>query len=178
MMPETAQTPTTLDFEKLLDAIEAKGIGVINPKPLDEFSVGQVKLTAFAPNGECYDDFNNYSIVLKAVYGNKAFLFTGDAESKSENYVLDKGYDISADVLKVGHHGSKTSTSERFLAAVNPTIAVIGVGKGNSYGHPTPEILARLAERGVAVYRTDLDGIVSVTCDGERVEAHITHINQ
>ena len=117
-----------------------------------------------------WDDVNNYSAVIRLSYGETSFLFTGDAEADSEELILDAGYDLSADVLKVGHHGSSTSTSEPFLAAVDPRWAVISCGKDNSYGHPHRETRQLLGDwPGLTVYRTDQDGTILAQSDGEQI---------
>ena len=118
---------------------------------------------------EEYSDTNDNSLVLRLTYGDKSFLFTGDMEREAENDLLDSGVKLSSDVLKVGHHGSSTSTSYRFLYEVSPEIAVISCGEDNSYGHPHEEVLSRLSDADVTVYRTDLDGSVVLFCDGMKV---------
>jgi competence protein ComEC len=110
-------------------------------------------------------DLNDWSAVLHVTYGNNKFLFTGDAETKSE---INSKQSLKADVLKVGHHGSKSSTSVAFIKAVAPKYAVISVGK-NSYGHPTKEIIDRLKNAKVTTYRTDLNGTVTVISDGKSI---------
>ena len=113
-------------------------------------------------------DTNNTSIVLKITYGSTAFLFTGDAEREVEQAILNRGADLSATVLKVGHHGSDTSTTYPFLREIMPEYAIISVGEGNSYGHPTDNNLSRLRDADVTVYRTDLNGDIFVTSDGSQ----------
>ena len=102
-------------------------------------------------------------------YGDTKFLFTGDAEREAEQVILNSGADLSCDVLKVGHHGSDTSTSYVWLNAILPEYAVISVGKENSYGHPTDAVLSRLRDADVKTYRTDLNGDIYVTSDGKTV---------
>lgn len=119
-----------------------------------------------SPVRSSYDDINHYSVILKITYKNTAFLFTGDAESINEN---ELNGNISADVLKVGHHGSDTSSTEAFLDKVNPDIAVIHVGKDNSYNHPHDIVLKRLKNRNVKILRTDIDGTVIIKSDGDNV---------
>ncbi|RLB40299.1 MAG: DNA internalization-related competence protein ComEC/Rec2, partial [Deltaproteobacteria bacterium] len=113
---------------------------------------------------------NYNSISLRLVFGRRAFLFTGDLERDSERLLLAAGRIQRADVLKVAHHGSRTSTSPAFLAAVRPSLAVISSGAGNGYGHPSPLVLARLRDAGAKVHRTDVHGGVIVSTDGERLE--------
>lgn len=115
------------------------------------------------------EDTNDTSIILKVTYGDTSFLFTGDAEYDGEHAVLDSGADLSATVLKVGHHGSDTSTCYPFLRAVMPQYAVISVGAGNSYGHPNDDTLSKLRDAGVEVFRTDLQGDIFCTSDGKTV---------
>ena len=114
-------------------------------------------------------DTNNTSIVLKVTYGNTAYIFTGDAERETEQAILSRGADLSATVLKVGHHGSDTSTTYPFLREIMPEYAIISVGEGNSYGHPTDNTLSRLRDADVTVYRTDLNGDIYLTSDGQSV---------
>jgi competence protein ComEC len=133
------------------------------------FNLGNAQCTVLAPNSATYQDMNNYSVVIKVVFGSNSFLFTGDAQTQSEQEMLARGYNLQADVLKVGHHGSDTATSPAFLAAVKPKYAVIEVGAGNDYGHPHAITLQKLAAAGVTVYRTDLNGNVTITSDGSNI---------
>jgi len=105
-----------------------------------------------------YDNLNDYSIAAKLVHGENSFLFVGDIEKSAENDILASGADISADVLKVAHHGSSTSSSAKFLEAVGGAYAVIEVGEDNGYGHPDPNALKRLEKYGYEIYRTDISG--------------------
>ena len=94
-------------------------------------------------------------------------MLTGDMEAKVERRLMLEGYDLKSDILKVGHHGSKTSTTSEFLSAVAPEVAFIQVGAKNRYGHPSPEVLSRLEKFGIKYYRNDLDGTVKVVSDGQ-----------
>ena len=110
-------------------------------------------------------------LVLKLYYGNNSFLFTGDMENKMENYLVSTdSAGLKSDVLKIGHHGSKTSTSELFLGWVQPQYAVISVGKDNKYGHPTQEILDRLVQFKIPILRTDEKGTIEIKTDGENLK--------
>jgi competence protein ComEC len=113
---------------------------------------------------------NNDSIVLRLVYGKARVLLTGDAEEEAENDLLASGRDLAADVLKAGHHGSKWSTTDRFLDAVRPSVVVISAGRANRFGHPNREVLSRLERRGIRILRTDRDGAITVQTDGKRIQ--------
>lgn len=166
-MPKVSHTTKT--FEDVLIAIQNKGLKVTTPVPGSTFDLGTAKCTILAPNNSSYEGLNNYSIVVKLEYGNTSFLFTGDAESVSEQEMLSKGYDLKTDVLKVGHHGSDSSTTQAFLDKINPAYAVIMVGKENSYGHPSKAVMDRLQAKGVAVYRTDENGTIVATSNGNSI---------
>lgn len=167
IMPKV--THTTKTFEDVVLAIKDKGLKITNPKVSETFNLGDAKFTINAPNSEKYDDFNEYSVITKLVYGQNSFLFTGDAEQISEGEVVASGQDISADVLKVGHHGSNTSTTDAFLSAVNPKYAVIQVGAENKYGHPTENTLKKLKSKNIEMYRNDLDGNIIAVSDGVNI---------
>ncbi len=167
IMPQV--TTTTQTFKDVTTAIKNKGLSITTPKVGDNYQLGNANFTILAPNGSNYTDLNDYSIVTKLKYGNKSFIFTGDAEALSEGEILAKQLDISADVLKIGHHGSDYSTSQAFLDKVNPKYAVISVGEGNIYGHPTDVVLNRLANKNINVYRTDKQGTIIATSNGTNI---------
>jgi competence protein ComEC len=161
-MPKVSNNTKT--FEDVLLAIKNKGLTITTPIPGSSFTLGSnVQCTVLAPNGQSYPDLNSYSIVIKMTCNNISFLFTGDAETDSEMEMLAKGYNLKVDVLKVGHHGSASSTSPGFLNGVSPKYAVIFVGKENTYGHPHHETLNKLNNAGVKIYRTDLNGTITFT---------------
>lgn len=162
-------TSNTNTYKDVLLAIKKKNLKVTVPKPGNTFTLGSSKFTIFAPNSKEYEDLNDYSIVIKLTHGSKSFLLTGDAEKVSESEMLKKNYDLQADVLKIAHHGSQSSTSDKFLKAVSPQYAVISVGKDNKYGHPTQKTLNRLKARKIPVYRTDKNGTIVMTCDGNHI---------
>lgn len=166
-MPKVSHTTKT--YEDVLTAISRKGLKITSPTPGSTFSLGEVRFTILAPNSSTYEDMNDYSIVLKMEYGNTSFLFTGDAEQVSENEIIAKGYNLKADVLKVGHHGSSSSTSQAFLDKVSPKYAVIMVGSDNNYGHPHKETMDKLEAKGIPVYRTDENGTIVATSDGNNI---------
>lgn len=155
-------------FRNFKTRADERGGGITIPAVGDTFTLGEASVTVVAVNS-VPEDTNNTSIVIRIVYGNTSFLFTGDAEQETEEKILESGQNIESTVLKVGHHGSSTSTSQAFLDAVSPTYAVISCGKDNSYGHPHSETLAKLASAGVEVLRTDELGDIYCTSDGSEV---------
>ena len=155
-------------FRNFKARADERGGGITVPAVGDTFTLGEANVTVVAVNS-VPEDTNNTSIVIRIVYGDTSFLFTGDAEQETEEKILESGQDIKSTVLKVGHHGSSTSTSQAFLDAVSPTYAVISCGKDNSYGHPHSETLAKLASAGVEVFRTDELGDIYCTSDGSEV---------
>ena len=169
---DTALCPVTSydskTFSSFTKYLGQQGVSITVPEPGDTFSLGSASVIILGPQ-KSYEDTNDTSIVMKVVYGKTSFLFTGDAERTAEADILGAGYDLSATVLKVGHHGSDTSTSYPFLREIMPEYAVIQVGKGNSYGHPTEDTLSKLRDAGVKVYRNDLQGTVICASDGETV---------
>jgi beta-lactamase superfamily II metal-dependent hydrolase len=165
-------TTNTKTFENMVNALNKKNLKMKVPVVGDELTIGKAKLTFLAPNKDKYKDLNNYSVVVKISYGKNSFLFMGDAEELSENEIMDKGLDVSADVLKVGHHGSNSSTGENFLKKVNPKYAIISVAKGNSYGHPKESTLNKLKSK--EVFRTDLNGTIIVSSDGNKLTVNTT----
>lgn len=168
-MPDA--TSSSQIYKTLLDSVEQENCSVIEAK--NGVSVIQSEdLNAYfvAPCESSYSDLNNYSAVLKLTYGGNSFLFTGDAEELSEKEMTA---DISADVVKVGHHGSDTSSSESFVERVSPEYAVIEVGKDNSYGHPSEETVARWESAGAQVMRTDELGTIVLTSDGSEITVSV-----
>ncbi len=133
----------------------------------DRYHFGEVELLILHPSASLPKDNNNCSIVVRLRYGEHSYLFTGDAEKEAEDEILGRGYNIKSTVLKVGHHGSKSSSSPRFLRSVSPRLAVISAGRNNSYGLPKPEILKRLEAMGIEVHRTDLEGTVLIVDNGK-----------
>ncbi len=160
-------------FSNFVKYTEAQGLSITVPSPGDQWTVGDGLVTVLGPQEE-YDDANDTSIILRLDYGDTSFLFTGDAEYTSEQDMLDAGVDLSATVLKVGHHGSSSSTGYQFLREVNPQYAVIQCGLDNSYGHPHDEVLSRLRDADVTLYRNDLQGNIIATSDGSTVTFETT----
>jgi competence protein ComEC len=166
-MPQVSTTTKT--FDDVLQAIKNHGLVITSPEPGTSFSLNSAICTILAPNSPQYEDLNDYSIVIQLLYGNTSFLFTGDAQADSEKEILAKGYTLQSDVLKVGHHGSSSSTSPEFLKAVSPRYAIISVGKDNDYGHPHRETLDKLNASGINIFRTDLNGSITFNSDGGKL---------
>ena len=155
-------------FGNFIQYTQAQGLEPVCPPVDSTYSLGDAAVTVLGPR-EDYSDTNNTSIVLRVDFGETSFLFTGDMEQSAEADLIDAGCDLRATVLKVGHHGSDTSSSYRFLREVLPEYAVISVGTGNTYGHPSADTLSRLYDEGAQVYRTDLLGTIVAVSDGTSV---------
>lgn len=167
LMPELPEDllPDSSSYEAMIYALGLRKVPVDSPDIGKSFSLSGLKFQTLGPQ-RIYDDMNDNSIILKMTYGEISFLFMGDAEENAEEDLLEQDYDLRSTVLKVGHHGSKTSTSQEFLDAVMPQAAVISVGEdGNEL--PKTQVLDRLSENGVAVFRTDLNGTVVMASNGD-----------
>lgn len=140
--------------------------GILIPNINDEYALGSAKIKILGLNA---GEGNDSSIILKITYGETSFLFTGDAEIASEQALLARNADLHADVLKVAHHGSNSSTSQSFLDHVNPEYAIISVGTDNSYGHPHQEVIDLLQAKDIQIYRTDIDHDILCSSDGSKV---------
>lgn len=159
-------------YQKLIQSLDDKQIKALTPKVNSQYTLGTANITILAP-GKSYDNPNDASIALLLKNGTRSFLFTGDAGEDAEKDILKTGIDISADVYKVGHHGSKYSTSKDFFNAVDPFYAVISCGEDNSYGHPHAETLNTLRTSGVMVYRTDESGTIIASTDGKSISFNV-----
>lgn len=159
----------TKTFENLVLVVANKNMKFTTPISGKEYSLGEAKFNILAPSSSNYQSLNNYSIVIKLNYGENSFMFTGDAETLSETEILNSYDDLHADVLKLGHHGSTTSSSKKFLNAVNPKYAVISVGKDNVYNHPTKTTMDKMIELNIPVYRTDELGTIECISDGKNI---------
>lgn len=170
MMPEIPEdiVPKSSVYQSMIYALNSKNLIVNNPVSGDTFTLGNANCNILAPIKQYDDSTNNNSIVIKLNYKNDSFLFVGDAEKEEEQDILNTEYDLKSTVLKVGHHGSKTSTTKEFLEAVAPQYAVICVGEDNN-DLPKKSVLDRLTKNGVKTYRTDLNGNIVITTDGSGV---------
>lgn len=160
----------TRAFNSLVKYAGEQGRSIKIPKTGSTYSLGDATVSIIGPVNKAADS-NNNSIVARISYGSNSFLFMGDAETPEERDILYSGYgkQLKSDVLKVGHHGSDTSSSEAFLEAVSPQYAVISVGANNSYGHPSEDVVKRLEKLGTQVYRTDTDGDIICESDGTNI---------
>ncbi len=162
----------TESFLSMVNELNKKSLKInIIKKGTDDFiDLGNnTKVYVFSPIKDTYDNLNNYSPIIKIVYGNTSFLFTGDAEEDLEKEVLITNSNLSSNVLKIAHHGSSTSTTENFLSAVSPNISVISVGINNSYKHPSIKTLNLLEKYNIKYYRTDEDGTIIIKSDGNNL---------
>lgn len=171
----TGQLHSTQIYERLLTDIRDKNIEALKVRtgtqiPFDP----SVKIEVLGPDDEAVqgDDTNDASIVIKLTYGTTSFLLTGDAEMPENKTLLDHGFDVRSTVLKLGHHGSRTSTNEDWLQRVQPQLGIISAGKDNSFGHPHPEVVAALDKLKIPYIRTDEHGTITVTSDGTTI--HVT----
>ena len=170
IMPEEAND--TMTYQEVMEEISRYDVDVKYPEVGDIFTLGDAEFTILCPKPELLsqDDLNNSSVGIKLVHGENSFVMCGDAEAKSEQEMVKRfGSSLECDVLKCGHHGSSTATSDEFLAAVNPTWAVISCGKENRYGHPHSEVLDKLENDDVQIYRTDLRGTITAVSDGTQI---------
>ncbi|NLL04014.1 MAG: MBL fold metallo-hydrolase [Clostridiales bacterium] len=175
IMPRLSEQnmPTTKGYENFLIAVKNSGANVIAATPFNEYEFGDANFAILSPSNQS-KNLNNMSVVIKLSFGDTSFLFTGDAESQVEQELISSGYDIRSNVLKMGHHGSNTSNTERFLQAVNPSFSVISCGKDNSYGHPHEEVVELLNKYDINYKRTDKNGIIVVGSDG----SNLTYITE
>ena len=160
-------TNSTRTFEEVLDAIEDNDLEITLPEVGDTYKIGLADFIILSPNSETYKNLNNYSVGIKLIYGNTAFVMCGDAEEEAEKEIVNNGIDLKANVLKLGHHGSRTSSSLEFFNAVDPEICIVSCGLDNSYGHPHQETLKKIV--GKTVYRTDEEGSIILLSDGVNI---------
>ena len=156
-------------YAEFLDAVRDAGLDAEAPDMGVKYRLGEAQFEFLGPV-EDHKNVNDDSLVLRLVYGDTSFLFTGDMTAKAEKELINDGVSVRCDVLKVGHHGSSGSSCSQFLYEAQPKIAVISCADGNKYGHPHEETLSRLRDADVTVYRTDVDGSVVIFSDGMSVE--------
>ena len=161
-------TSTSKTYQQFMTAVNSEDANVYEARKGGVISLDNLDLTILNPAPILFKDTNNNSIVLRLEYGNIVFLFTGDAEQRAEAVMIADGNELQAQILKAGHHCSKTSSSEAFLEVIKPKEAICMVGNNNRYGHPHQETLISLKEIGARVYRTDVNGTVIISTDGEK----------
>jgi len=165
---DSGQVHTTSTFETFLNIIDQKNIPYAVAQRGQTINLDpRLRIEVLSPPKQSLGSLNDNSVVLKVTYGNVSFLFMGDAGIAAEQSLLASGYDLNSEILKVAHHGSSSASSMRFLQAVRPAVAIIEVGAGNDYGHPSQKTLSNLQRIGSKVYRTDLNGNIVVTTDGQ-----------
>jgi competence protein ComEC len=170
ILPEVLHT--TKAYENLLNTIKERNLSAIKAKVGSLYYLGSASFTILAPNSDNYEDVNNYSIVIRLCYGDSVFLLTGDAEKLSEEEMLASGRDLSADVIKLAHHGSAYSSCEEFLEAVNPAYAVVSVADNNDYGHPHTRTLKTIYRQNIKLYRTDKQGTIVFHTNGTTISVN------
>ena len=173
IMPRLAQSNnvSSKTYNVLINTINNKNINKIPAQDCKSFMLGEALVEILSPTVQS-NNLNNMSVVLKITYGDTEFLFQGEAESKIENDLLRSDYDIDVDVLKSGHHGSKTSSTDKYIDATSPEIAIVSSGYGNNYGHPNATVLERLEKEGISTFTTFLDGDIAVASDGEIITVY------
>jgi competence protein ComEC len=160
-------TSDTNAFKAMVEELKKKGLKInVATKDLSLDLGNNVSFEILSPIEAKYEEVNNYSVVTKLTYKDTSFLFMGDAENLVESQILRDKVDVDADILKIGHHGSSSSTSSSFLKEVSPDFAIISLGKNNKYGHPHKETMEKLTDAKADVYRTDEDGTIVITSDG------------
>jgi len=163
----------TAEYQEWLALLEGEGAEVTAAEAGQKIISADAMFTVLSPAenlwGEEVNNTNNSSVIMRLDFGETSFLFTGDAYQSVERKLVAADKDVASDVLKVGHHGSKTSTAEDFLAVSSPQTAVISVGEGNSYGHPDPEVLELLDKYDINVLRTDRQGDIKMFSDGRNI---------
>ena len=164
-------TTTSKTFEDMVESLLSKNMKInVLKAGTSSMDLGDnTSITIFSPNKTYYENLNNYSPIIRITYGNTSFVFTGDAEIEIENEVLSTNPSLKSDVLKLGHHGSKTSTSENFFKAIDPSITVISCGRDNKYNHPSTETKDLLKKHRPKCFRTDLDGTIVLESNGYEI---------
>lgn len=160
----------TVCYTKMMENVEKYNTEVEIPTPGDTYSIRDASFQILGPISKNDDELNNNSIVIRYVYGDTSFLFMGDAEREEEQAILEQGFILDSDVIKVGHHGSKSSSSYPWIREVMPQYAVIQVGAENSYGHPHDDVLSKYRDSDTTLYRTDESGTIVMTTDGQKIE--------
>lgn len=165
-------------YKSFKNSLKKSKANIIYPKKGDNFNISDARIKILWPNEYKNDIDNDNSIILKLIHGNMSFLFTGDASINIENQLIYSGLNLKSDVVMLGHHGSKYSTSNEFLEEVDPKLAIISVGNSNRYGHPSNRVLKLLNNKNIKFLRTDIDGDITIKCDGNKIKVNTNKINK
>jgi competence protein ComEC len=157
--------PSQVDYWELRKALAAQKVPLLTPSGGQQFRLGEVVLQLLGPDSPPLESENNNSITARLDFGQSSFVLTGDIEKEAEERLLKRGVNLKCTVLKVAHHGSKSSTTPDFLNAANPSVALISCGRYNRFGHPGASTLRQLTDHGAAIFRTDVSGALEVECD-------------
>lgn len=161
------------NYEDVLESIKDNNLIITRPVVGDNFTLGNASFVIISPNSSSYESLNDYSIGIKLIYGSNSFILTGDAHAVSEAEMLENGIDLSADVLKLSHHGSSTSSTINFLDKIDPKYAVISVGTGNKYEHPHSATMQAINNLGIKLYRTNEQNNIIFTSDGKSISVNV-----
>lgn len=165
----SGESHSSQTFERALDAVLSSGAAYHEPRAGESYRIGSARVEVLHP-AHLTGDLNDSSVSVRIAFGQVGFVFTGDAEAGAEREMIGRGHVLTAQILQLGHHGSRTSSTPEFLHAVRPEVAIYSAGEGNSYGHPHEDVLQRIAQMGIAVYGTDRHGTIRVTTDGSRYQ--------
>lgn len=165
-------------YKSFKNSLKKSKANIIYPKKGDNFNISDARIKILWPNEYKNNIDNDNSIILKLIHGNMSFLFTGDASINIENQLIYSGFNLKSDVVMLGHHGSKYSTSNEFLEEVDPKLAIISVGNNNRYGHPSNRVLKLLNNKNIKILRTDIDGDITIKCDGNKIKVNTNKSNK
>jgi competence protein ComEC len=165
----SGDTHTSKTFERVLDAVLSSDASYHEPRAGETFEIGSSLIEVVNPKS-LTGDFHEGSVSMRIIYGDVFFLFTGDAESHTEQAILSRNHNVNAQIFQLGHHGSSTSNTKAFLEKIQPEIVVYSAGKDNSYGHPHAEVIERIKEMKINIYGTDTHGHIQVITDGKAYE--------
>ena len=164
---------TSKIYENFILAAQKKELQFYAPSNNEKFEFADAEFIILADGNNDMEDMNNHSIIVKVIYDENEFLFMGDAEEELELDLINSGFDLSADVIKIGHHGSDSSSSSIFIEKVNPKYAVISLGQNNSYGHPCKSVMQILNNKQIPVYRTDENSNIVLSSDGKEIKFNV-----
>ncbi|SDL88332.1 MBL fold metallo-hydrolase [Sediminibacillus halophilus] len=171
----SGNTSTSDTYQRVMEAIDSNQAGYEEPRLGDRYDVGDLQVEVLYP-ASISGETNQESLAFKMSYGDIDFIFTGDAEKAQEQEMIDSAINLDAEILQLGHHGSDTSTSQTFLEAVSPELAIYSADADNQYGHPHEEVIDRVRNVGAELYGTDAHGTIMVTTDGKSYQV-TTHEN-